>query len=63
MALRVVEVLQAVLDPAEEHVRGGELVFGLLREKPFQGKILQDLQRRPDAQLRVPPAADELQRL
>ena len=35
VALRVVEVLQPVLDLAQEHVRVGELARGLLRKKIF----------------------------
>jgi hypothetical protein len=61
--LGVVEILQAVLEPAQEDVGFGELRRGLLGKDPPFGKQGQDPQRWPRLQSRVASAADQLERL
>ena len=61
--LRVVEVLQPVLDAAQENVGAGELAGGVFRKKVFPGQLRQDFERRAHGKRRIAPAAHELQRL
>jgi hypothetical protein len=63
MGLRVVEILEAVLQPPQEDVGGGELHDRLLAELAPRAERLERLERRPRAQGRVAPAADQLEAL
>ena len=63
MGLLVVQVLDAVLDPAQELVGAGQRVGGRLRHQARRGDALQRLQRRARAQLGELAAAHHLQQL
>jgi hypothetical protein len=63
VALRVVEVLQPVLEVAQKDIRVGEVALCLRRKQAFCRQHFQRLEGRPYPQLRVAAAAHELQRL
>ena len=63
MALRIVEVLQAVLDVAQEYVGASELLLRGRRQHALAAEHGERLERRANAQLRVAAGAHELQRL
>ena len=63
MALRVVEVLQAMLDVAQEDVGRAQLVHRRGWKKVLLAQDSQGLQRWLDAKLGIAPAADQLHRL
>ena len=63
MRLRIVQVLQPVLEAAQEHVALGELARGLLRQRAALGEPRERFQRRPDREHRLAPAAHQLHRL
>ena len=61
--LSVVEVLQAVLDVAQEDVGGAKLPGRGSRQQVFLREFRQHLERRPHCQRRIAAAADQLVRL
>jgi hypothetical protein len=63
VGLGVVEVLQAVLDAAQEVVGGGQLLLGLAGDDAALGEAVQHLEGGLDLQRGVAPAADELEDL
>ena len=63
VALRVVEVLQPVLDLAQESVGVAELARGFGRQQAPLPEPLERFPRSPGGERRVAPAADELQGL
>ena len=63
VGLLVVQVLDAVLDPAQEDVGAGQRVGRFLRHQAGARHALQRLQRGARAQLRELPAAHHLQQL
>ena len=63
LRLRVVAVLQSVLDIAQEDVRGAQFVRGARRHHSALGDRSERRQGAASAQRRLPAAADDLQRL
>jgi len=63
VGLLVVEVLDAVLDPAQEHIGAGQRVGGFLRHQAGACHPLQRIERGSGAQLRELAAAHHLQQL
>ncbi len=63
MRLRVVEILEPMLEAAQENVCGGELGDGGLGELPPRAERRQHLERGARAQSRIAPAADQLETL
>jgi hypothetical protein len=63
VGLGIVEILQPVLDAAQEVVGGTQRRHRLAGQQAAVGQSLQHLQRRLDLQRRVAPAADQLEHL
>ncbi len=63
VGLRVVEVLQAVLDAAQKIVGGGQLAHRFGGKEAVVSQQLQHLQGRLDLQRRIAAAADQLEHL
>ena len=63
MALRVVEVLQPMLDVTQEDVGRAQLLHRRCWKQVFLPQDFQGLQSRLHAKLGIPPAADQLHRL
>jgi hypothetical protein len=63
VGLRVVEVLQAMLDAAQEVVGRGQLAHRFGGKEAIVGQQLQHLQGRLDLQRRIAAAADQLEHL
>ena len=63
MTLRVVEVLQPMLDVAQEDVGRAQLLHRRRGKQVFLAQGFQGLQSRLHAKLGIPPAADQLHRL
>ena len=61
--LRIVKVLQAVFQAAQEGVGRCQFGHGPLRQNAASSQLLQYVQGRTDLQAAVPPAADELEYL
>ncbi len=61
--LRIVQVLQAVFDLAKENVGFSEFRRRGLRQESFLRQQIQNQERRPRGELRIAPAAHQLQRL
>ena len=61
--LGVVEVLQPVLEPPQEHVGLGELLVRRRGEQALLREERQHRERRADLQRGIAPAADQLERL
>src|SRR4051812_24738431 len=61
--LRVIQILQPVLEVAQEHVGCGELVHGFRGEQTALGEERQYRKRRVAAQRRIATAADQLEEL
>ena len=63
VGLGVVQILQAMLEPAQEHVGGGQILDRLRRQDAALGQQGQHLQRRAHLQGDVATTADELEHL
>ncbi len=63
MGLRVADVLQTVLEAAQEIVGGGQLVRALRRQQPPLDEQGEHLQRRPNLQHRLAATANQLEHL
>ena len=63
MGLLVVEHLQAVFEAAQKAIGLGHLIGGLPGDPFARGEPVQRVERGADAQVRLPPAGDELLRL
>ena len=61
--LCIVEILQAVLDIAQEDIGGGKFFGRAAGQQIFLRKLLQHFKRRPHRQRRIAAAANQLQRL
>ena len=63
MGLRIVEILEPMLEATQEDICGGELRYGGLGELPARAERGQHLERGARAQARIAPAADQLEAL
>ena len=63
MCLRVVDVLQAVFEPAQEFIRLEQLRLAVERQQAARDEQRQHLERWPDLQRRVAAAANQLEDL
>ena len=60
MRLGIIQILQAMLQPAQERVRRNQLAHGFRREHVFDRERVQYLKRRRRLQLTIASAADQL---
>ena len=63
VCLRVVQILQPVLEPAQKVIGAGQLVNRVRSEDAAFRQFGQHPQRRPDLQFAITPAADQLENL
>jgi hypothetical protein len=63
VGLRVVAILQPMLERAQEVVRVGQPLAHVLADQPARLRMAQHRERRPHAELRVLAAADQLEHL